>query len=82
MSKPNLLLIPGLLCDRRLWQAQVEGLRHSAECTVADVAGRNTIAALASAAIAKMPPGPFAVAGLSMGGYVALEVAAAGRARG
>lgn len=74
MSKPNLLLIPGLLCDRRLWQAQVEGLRHSAECTVADVAGRNTIAGLASAAIAKMPAGPFAVAGLSMGGYVALEV--------
>ncbi len=74
MSKPNLLLIPGLLCDRRLWQAQVEGLRHSAECVVADVAGRNTVAGLASAAIAKMPPGPFAVAGFSMGGYVALEV--------
>jgi pimeloyl-ACP methyl ester carboxylesterase len=29
---------------------------------------------MASAAIAKMPPGPFAVAGLSMGGYVALEI--------
>jgi pimeloyl-ACP methyl ester carboxylesterase len=74
MSKPNLLLIPGLLCDRRLFQAQIEGLLHSAECVVADVAGRNTVAGLASAAIAKMPPGPFAVAGLSMGGYVALEV--------
>jgi pimeloyl-ACP methyl ester carboxylesterase len=81
MSKPNLLLIPGLLCDRRLWQAQVEGLRHSAECTVADVAGRNTVAGLASAAIAKMPPGPFAVAGLSMGGYVALEVTRQAAAR-
>ncbi|PWB65706.1 MAG: alpha/beta hydrolase [Betaproteobacteria bacterium] len=84
MSKPNLLLIPGLLCDRRLWQAQVEGLRHSAECTVADVSGADSIAALAAAAVAKMPPGPFAVAGLSMGGYVALEVArqAAARVKG
>ena len=84
MSKPNLLLGPGLLCDRRLWQAQVEGLRHSAECTVADVSGADSIAALAAAAIAKMPPGPFAVAGLSMGGYVALEVArqAAARVKG
>lgn len=84
MSKPNLLLFPGLLCDRRLWQAQVEGLRHSAECTVADVSAADTIAAMATAAIAKMPPGPFAVAGLSMGGYVALEVArqAAARVKG
>lgn len=74
MAKPNLMLVPGLLCDHRLWQAQVEGLRHSAECKVADVAAADSVAAMATAAIAKMPPGPFAVAGLSMGGYVALEV--------
>ena len=74
MSKPNLLLVPGLLCDRRLWQAQIDGLKHAAECTVADVSLSDTIAGMASAAIAKLPPGPFAVAGLSMGGYVALEV--------
>jgi pimeloyl-ACP methyl ester carboxylesterase len=74
MSKPNLLLFPGLLSDRRLFQAQVDGLRHSAECIVADVAAANSVAAMAAAAVAKMPPGPFAVAGLSMGGYVALEV--------
>jgi pimeloyl-ACP methyl ester carboxylesterase len=74
MAKHNLLLVPGLLCDRRLWQAQVDGLSQTAECTVADVAHADSIAAMASGAIAKMPPGPFAVAGLSMGGYVALEV--------
>jgi pimeloyl-ACP methyl ester carboxylesterase len=74
MSKPNLLLVPGLLCDRRLWQAQIDGLKHAAECHVADVTQGDTIAAMASAAVAKLPPGPFAVAGLSMGGYVALEI--------
>jgi pimeloyl-ACP methyl ester carboxylesterase len=74
MAKPNLLLVPGLLCDRRLWQAQVDGLKHAGECTVADVSQAGTIAGMASAAIAKMPPGPFALAGLSMGGYVALEI--------
>jgi pimeloyl-ACP methyl ester carboxylesterase len=74
MSNPNLLLVPGLLCDRHLWQAQVAGLKHAAECTVAEVSQADSIAGIASAAIAKMPPGPFAVAGLSMGGYVALEV--------
>ena len=84
MAKPNLLLVPGLLCDRRLWQAQIEGLRHSAECIVADVCAADSIAGMAAAAIARMPPGPFAVAGLSMGGYVALEVArqAASRLKG
>ena len=84
MAKPNLLLVPGLLCDRRLWQAQVEGLRHAAECIVADVSAADTVAGMAAAAIARMPPGPFAVAGLSMGGYVALEVArqAASRVKG
>ena len=74
MSNPNLLLVPGLLCDHRLWQSQVEGLRHAAHCKVADVTGADTMAALAAGAIAAMPPGPFAVAGLSMGGYIALEI--------
>lgn len=74
MSKPNLLLLPGLLCDQRLWKAQIEGLTHAASCTVADVTQADSVAGMATAAIARMPPGPFAVAGLSMGGYVALEV--------
>jgi pimeloyl-ACP methyl ester carboxylesterase len=74
MSKPNLLLVPGLLCDHNLWKTQIDGLTHAAACTVADVTKDDSIAAMAKSAIAKMPPGPFAVAGLSMGGYVALEI--------
>jgi pimeloyl-ACP methyl ester carboxylesterase len=84
MSRLPLLLVPGLLCDHRLWAAQVEALREHAACHVADVTVADSVAGLASAAIAALPPGPFAVAGLSMGGYVALEVArqAAGRVAG
>ena len=74
MAKTNLLLVPGLLCDQRLWQEQIQGLSQTAECQVADVSQWNTIAGIATAAIGRMPPGPFAVAGLSMGGYVALEI--------
>jgi len=74
MSKPNLLLVPGLLCDKRLWQAQLDGLLHAAECIVADVSTADTVEAMARGILAKMPAGPFAVAGLSMGGYVALEI--------
>jgi pimeloyl-ACP methyl ester carboxylesterase len=72
--KTPLLLLPGLLTDARLFEPQLRGLAQIADPVVADLAGADNIAALAKGAIARMPPGRFAVAGLSMGGYVALEV--------
>jgi len=72
--KTPLLLLPGLLADERLFRHQIQNLSDVATCTVADLTGADTIAKLASSAIASMPHGPFALAGLSMGGYVALEV--------
>ena len=73
--KMPLLLLPGLLTDERLFEHQVRHLSDVAQPVVADLTGADTIAALASAAIAIMPAGRFAVSGLSMGGYVALEIA-------
>lgn len=70
----HLLLLPGLLCDQRLWQQQIDGLAGLAQCTVADLTGHNTITALAHAALAQAPAERFALAGLSMGGYVAQEI--------
>jgi len=72
--KTSLLLLPGLLCDARLFAPQVHALSDIASPVVADLTGADTIGALAASAIARMPAGRFAVAGLSMGGYVALEV--------
>lgn len=72
--KTPLLLLPGLLCNERLFEHQVPALSGLATPVVADLAGADTIAAMARAAIERMPAGGFAVAGLSMGGYVALEV--------
>lgn len=69
-----LLLLPGLLADARLFEPQVHGLADVASPAVADLSSASTIAALAALAIGRMPAGRFAVAGLSMGGYVALEV--------
>jgi pimeloyl-ACP methyl ester carboxylesterase len=74
MNKYNLLLLPGLLNDERLWHHQITGLRDIANATVADISGADNIAELAQAALTQVPPGPFALAGLSMGGYVALEI--------
>lgn len=76
-----LLLLPGLLCDARLFAAQVRDLSGVAHPVIADLTGADTISELARGAIERMPPGRFAVAGLSMGGYVALEIARQAPAR-
>ncbi len=73
-QKQNLLLLPGLLNDARLWQYQIAALSDVAHATVADLTGADSMAALASAALAQAPAERFALAGLSMGGYVALEI--------
>jgi pimeloyl-ACP methyl ester carboxylesterase len=70
----TVLLLPGLLCDARLWRDQVAALSGRACCVVADLARDSTVAAMAARAIAAVRQEPFAVCGLSMGGYVALEV--------
>ncbi len=73
-SDLHLLLLPALLCDQRLWRHQTEHLAGLAKCTVADLTGENTITGLARAALAQAPAERFALAGLSLGGYVALEI--------
>ncbi|MFC7735843.1 alpha/beta fold hydrolase [Roseomonas sp. GCM10028921] len=73
MPRPTLLLLPGLLCDARLWRDQLVGLADVANPVVADLTLDSDVGAMAARAIASVE-GPFALAGLSMGGYVALEV--------
>lgn len=72
-DRPALLLLPGLLCDEQLWRDQAEALRDVAHITIADLTRDDDLDAMARRAIADMPP-RFAVAGLSMGGYVALAI--------
>lgn len=70
-----LLLLPGLLCDARLWRDVLPPLAGLAEPRVADLTRADSIAAMARDALAVMEDVPrFAVAGLSMGGYVGLEI--------
>src|SRR3546814_8172886 len=54
---------------------QVEALADIAEPWVADLTTQDSTAAMAETVLAAMPP-RFALAGLSMGGYVALEIMA------
>jgi pimeloyl-ACP methyl ester carboxylesterase len=68
-----LILLPGLLNDARLWRHQVADLAPLAELEVADLIGPDSIGAMAQRVLA-MRSGRFALAALSMGGYVAFEV--------
>lgn len=72
-SRQPLVLVPGLACDAALWDAQVEGLADVAEIAIADTFSDGSIAAMATRLLDSAPE-RFAIAGLSMGGYVAMEV--------
>ena len=65
--------MPGLLCDDQLWAAQTAALAGDCDVVVADMTQDDSIAGMASRAIAQMPES-FVVCGLSMGGYTAMEV--------
>jgi pimeloyl-ACP methyl ester carboxylesterase len=73
MTRIPLLLLPGLLCDERLWCHQAAALSDIASPIIADLTRDDTLAAMAKRALAAAPE-RFALAGLSMGGYVAFEI--------
>lgn len=72
-TKQNLVLVPGSLCDERVWQHQVRDLADLADITVASVHGQDSLDGMARAILATAPK-QFALAGFSMGGRVALEM--------
>ncbi|MCO5978740.1 alpha/beta fold hydrolase [Ideonella oryzae] len=72
-ERTPLLLLPGLLCDAGLWAPQAEALADVAEVQVADLTQDERVEAMAARVLAQAPA-RFALAGLSMGGYVAFEI--------
>jgi len=76
MTRPTLLLLPGLLCDRTVWLHQAAALSPHATCIVVpDYGDLDAIPAMAQAVLSAAPEGPLMIAGHSMGGRVALEIA-------
>jgi pimeloyl-ACP methyl ester carboxylesterase len=68
-----LILLPGLLLDEELWAPQLAALADIADMTVGDLSRDDSMTAMARRVIDGAPP-RFALAGLSMGGYVAFEI--------
>ena len=68
-----LVLVPGLLCSARLYAPQIAALWPCGPVTVADHRRDAEMAGIAARILADAPP-RFALAGLSMGGYVAFSM--------
>lgn len=68
-----LVLVPGLLCSARLFAPQVAALWPCGPVMVADHRREADMAAVAASVLAQAPP-RFKLAGLSMGGYIAIEM--------
>src|SRR5215211_854006 len=74
MTEPlPIVLVPGLLTSPRLFTEQLPTLWQHGPVTIAGTTRDDTIAALASRILADAPP-RFALAGLSMGGYICFEL--------
>lgn len=73
MSDQNLILVPGLICDDEVWTYAQSHLSEIADCRTVPADEADTMQGLARAVLDTAPE-TFAIAGFSMGGYVALEV--------
>jgi len=68
-----IVLVPGLNCSARLYAEQIPVLWRFGPVTVADHTRDDSMTAIARRILAAAPP-RFALAGLSMGGYIAFEI--------
>jgi pimeloyl-ACP methyl ester carboxylesterase len=72
-DRETLMLVPGLNCTEALFRPQIEALSEDYDIRVADHRQDETIPTIAVRILASAPE-RFAIAGLSMGGYISLEV--------
>lgn len=68
-----LVLVPGLMCDARLYAPQIARFSRDRAVHFAPISSQSDVASMARAVLDQAPP-HFALAGLSMGGIVAMEM--------
>lgn len=68
-----LVLLPGMMCDGRIFDAQIRTFSGSMPVMVLPLAGGDTVEKIAARMLSHLPP-RFSLAGLSMGGILAMEL--------
>ena len=69
----KLVMVPGMMCDERIFSPQIAGLSDQIEVTFANISSFPSVEELASDVLKKAPQ-TFALLGHSMGGIVAMEM--------
>ena len=69
----TVVMIPGLGNDAAVWQSTIDALGIDADCWIGDTLSDDSLSAMAARILAAAPP-RFALAGVSMGGMVTLEI--------
>ena len=73
MATQTLVLVPGLGSDAAVWRRTITALGDDVHCLVGDTLSDDTLVGMAHR-ILDQAPQSFALAGVSMGGMVALEI--------
>lgn len=73
--RPVVVLVPGMGNNARLWSQQVTALSSDYKVIVATYEGAESIEEMANRVLAQVPTGSFSLAGFSLGGYIALNLA-------
>jgi pimeloyl-ACP methyl ester carboxylesterase len=73
ISMTPTVLVPGMLCSPEIFASQITALWPYGAVTVASTLEGETIAEMAAAILAAAPP-RFALAGISMGGFIEFEI--------
>ena len=71
--RDTLFLLPGLLCDEKVWQHQIEHLSDLVDVRVADFKDMDSFDTMANAVLTEALE-RFYIAGHSMGGRVAMQI--------
>ncbi len=72
MAEP-LVLLPGMMCDARVWATQLTVMSYERPVTIAPVCAGDRIEEIASGLLSSLPS-KFALCGHGMGGAIALEL--------
>jgi pimeloyl-ACP methyl ester carboxylesterase len=75
LRMPSLVLLPGLACDERLWEAQLPALPAGIDARVSDAPMRHPSIEAMAQAVLREHEGPLVLCGASMGGMIAMEAA-------
>ncbi len=68
-----LVMVPGMMCDARIFTPQINALSGDYPIHIANFSGEDSIRAMALC-ILENAPERFALAGISMGGIIAMEI--------